>query len=89
VLALSSPVLTDLSKIFWTSGIKALASFIFFSEISFLIFFMVLFISSFLTVLNPLFLLEFRRAFFADWVIGIDPILYYSLDFVNRVLYEI
>ena len=70
VFCLRSPVLTDLSKIFWTFGIMARASFIFFSLTSFLTSFTALFINSFLAMLNPLLRLEDLRAFLADCVMG-------------------
>ncbi len=75
VLALRSPVFTDLSKICWISAMEARASLIFFSETSFLIFLTALFRSSFLAMLNSLFLLEPRRAFFADIVMGMTKIV--------------
>lgn len=70
VFFFNNPVLTDLSKIFWTCGKNSRASFIFFSEISFLTCFMALRTSSFFLELKLVFLFELRRAFLADCVIG-------------------
>ena len=52
LLSFNNPVFTDLSRIFWTSGMKSRASFSFLSETNFFNFFIALFTSSFLFILK-------------------------------------